>query len=208
MFLRNVSWHSTDYTALYPRRWCSSVWNLLLLLLLPSPLPSTELLNSFKSLRSIQIPKLFWTFFFFCFWRYRPWRTLAYFTIALHRPAAIVKGFSTFKAFYGVEPSTPSPTPNLEAQCILFCLDHHLWPVQHGRLYQQLHYRRHSSQDHMTTQAPPLRRSRDTDGGILDYLLLKYLNNLKETFTFWAWHLHYTGTSDYLSWLGHQSIYC
>jgi hypothetical protein len=24
MFLRNVSWHSTDYTALYPRRWYSS----------------------------------------------------------------------------------------------------------------------------------------------------------------------------------------
>jgi hypothetical protein len=24
MFLRNVGWHSTDYTALYPRRWYSS----------------------------------------------------------------------------------------------------------------------------------------------------------------------------------------
>jgi hypothetical protein len=24
MFLRNVDWHSTDYTALYPRRWYSS----------------------------------------------------------------------------------------------------------------------------------------------------------------------------------------
>jgi hypothetical protein len=23
VFLRNVSWHSTDYTALYPRRWYS-----------------------------------------------------------------------------------------------------------------------------------------------------------------------------------------
>jgi hypothetical protein len=28
--------------------------------------------------------------------------------------------------------------------------------------YQQLHYRRHSSQDHMTTQTPPLRQSRGT----------------------------------------------
>jgi hypothetical protein len=26
MFLRNVGWHSTDYTALYPRRWHSSNW--------------------------------------------------------------------------------------------------------------------------------------------------------------------------------------
>jgi hypothetical protein len=24
MFLRNVGWHSTDYTVLYPRRWYSS----------------------------------------------------------------------------------------------------------------------------------------------------------------------------------------
>jgi hypothetical protein len=25
MFLRNVGWHPTDYTVLYPRRWYSSV---------------------------------------------------------------------------------------------------------------------------------------------------------------------------------------
>jgi hypothetical protein len=71
--------------------------------------------------------------------------------------AAIVKSFSTGKAFYGVGQSTPRPAPNLEGQGIPFCLG----PVWHGRPYQQLRYRPHSSsRDHMTTQAPPLRRSR------------------------------------------------
>jgi hypothetical protein len=32
-------------------------------------------------------------------------------------------------------------------------------------IYQQLRYRQHSSQDNMTTQAPPLRQSRETYGG-------------------------------------------
>jgi hypothetical protein len=39
---------------------------------------------------------------------------------------AIVKSFSTVKAFYGVGPSTLRPTPNLEGQGIPFGLDHHL----------------------------------------------------------------------------------
>jgi hypothetical protein len=74
-----------------------------------------------------------------------------------------LKSFSTVKAFYGEGPSTPLLTPNLKGQGIPFCLDNHLWPVRHERLYQQLLYRRHSSQDHMTTQAPPpLHESRDT----------------------------------------------
>jgi hypothetical protein len=72
--------------------------------------------------------------------------------------------FSTVRASNGVGPSTPRPTTNLEGLGIPFCLDHHLWPVRHGRLYQQLRYRRHSSQDHTTTQAPQLRQSRDTYG--------------------------------------------
>jgi hypothetical protein len=36
------------------------------------------------------------------------------------RPAAIVKTFSTVKAFYWLGPSTPRPTPNLKGQGILF----------------------------------------------------------------------------------------
>jgi hypothetical protein len=49
--------------------------------------------------------------------------------------AAIVKSFSTIKAFYGLGLWAPCPNPNLEDKGIPFCLDHHLWPVQHGRLY-------------------------------------------------------------------------
>jgi hypothetical protein len=41
-----------------------------------------------------------------------------------------------------------------------FCLGHHLWPVSHGRAYQQLRYRQHNSQDHVTTQDPALRQKR------------------------------------------------
>jgi hypothetical protein len=55
-----------------------------------------------------------------------------------------------------------SPTPNLEDQGIPFCLGHHLRRVWHGRPYQKLSYRQHTSLDHLTTQAPPLRQSRDT----------------------------------------------
>jgi hypothetical protein len=82
-----------------------------------------------------------------------PWPLLRLFSL---RPAAIVINFLKIKAFYGVGPSTPRQTPNLEGQGIPFCLDHHLWPDRHGRPYQQLRYGRHSSQD---PQAPPLRHS-------------------------------------------------
>jgi hypothetical protein len=90
------------------------------------------------------------------FGRYSPWRTLVSFTIV----SAIVKSFSTVKAFYGMGPQ-PHVQPQHGEQGIPFCLGHHLWPVRHERLYQHLSYRRHSSQDHMTTQAPPLRQSKD-----------------------------------------------
>jgi hypothetical protein len=43
------------------------------------------------------------------------------------RPAAIVKSFSAVKAFYGMGPSTPRPTPNLEGQGILF-----VWIITFG----------------------------------------------------------------------------
>jgi hypothetical protein len=49
-------------------------------------------------------------------------------------PASFPLGFVTF--YYKVGLLTPSPTPNLEDQGIIFCLDHHPWPVWHGRPYQ------------------------------------------------------------------------
>ena len=55
----------------------------------------------------------------------------------------------------------PSPTPNLEGQGIPFCLGYDLRPVWHGRPYKLQCYRQHSCRDHLTTQAPPLRQSRD-----------------------------------------------
>jgi len=59
-----------------------------------------------------------------------------------------------------------SPTPNLEDQDIPFCLGHHLHRGWHGRPYQQLRYRQHTSLDDLTTQAPPLCQSRDTFSGV------------------------------------------
>jgi len=74
--------------------------------------------------------------------------------------------FSTNISFYGVRLSASRPTPNLEDQSIPFCLGHHLWPVWHVTPYEQCHFRQDGSQDHLTTQAPPLRQSRDTFGGV------------------------------------------
>jgi hypothetical protein len=44
--------------------------------------------------------------------------------------------FRNNKVFYCVEFLAPRQTPNLEDQGIPFCLDHHPWPVWHGRPYQ------------------------------------------------------------------------
>jgi hypothetical protein len=74
-------------------------------------------------------------------------------------------------------------TPREGQGIIPFCLGHHFWPVRHGRLYQQLRYRRHSSQDHMTTQAPPLRQSRNTYGG-LSYILRWQSKNVTKCWLF------------------------
>ena len=38
--------------------------------------------------------------------------------------------------FYEVGSSAPRPSPNLQDLDITFSLNHHLWPVQHGRPYQ------------------------------------------------------------------------
>jgi hypothetical protein len=103
--------------------------------------------------------------------------------------AAIVKRFSTVKAFYGVGPSTPRLSSNMDGQGISFCLDRHLWPVRHGRLYQQLRYRRHSSQDHMTMQAPPICESNDNRGGNLKTITVYLLRpcSLVEVYGCFRW---------------------
>jgi hypothetical protein len=114
-------------------------------------------------MKRCQATKHQWTYIaFFLFWALQSMMNLD----LLRLLPAIVKSFSTVKAFCALGPLTPRSCPNLEGQGIPFCLDHHLWPVRHGRPCQLLRYRRHSSQDHMTTQAPPLRQSRDTYGGI------------------------------------------
>ena len=59
----------------------------------------------------------------------------------------------------------PCQTPNLEDQGISFCLGH-LDLSGMGGPTSSVRYRQHSSQDHVTTQAPPLRQSRDTFGGL------------------------------------------
>jgi hypothetical protein len=38
-----------------------------------------------------------------------------------------------------------------------------------------IHYRQHSSWDHVTTKAPPLRQIRDTFGGVISIYILKCL---------------------------------
>ena len=70
--------------------------------------------------------------------------------------------------------SQPHAQPlNLENQCVLYCLVHHLRPFWRGRPCQKLCYHQHSSEVHLTTQAPPLRQSRNTFGGITLTLLFR-----------------------------------
>jgi hypothetical protein len=56
------------------------------------------------------------------------------------------------------------PTPNLEDQGVSLCLGSTLRPVRHGRPYQYLRYRRHSSPGHRVTQVPPPLQGGDTFG--------------------------------------------
>jgi hypothetical protein len=58
-----------------------------------------------------------------------------------------------------------SQTPNLEDQVILFVWVITLDPSGMGGPTNSIHYRQRISWDHVTTQAPPLRQSRDTFGG-------------------------------------------
>ena len=74
-------------------------------------------------------------------------------------------GSLTFGWFCGVGSLAPHPTPNLEDQGITVSLGSHPWPVWQGRPCQELYHHQHSSQDYLTTQAPPQHQSRDTFGG-------------------------------------------
>jgi len=58
----------------------------------------------------------------------------------------------------------PRQTPKLEDQVIPVCLGHHLSGMRGPN--SSIRYCQHSSRDHVTTQAPPLRQSRDTFGGL------------------------------------------
>jgi hypothetical protein len=59
----------------------------------------------------------------------------------------------------------PRQTPNLEGQGIPFVWVITLYLSDMGGPTSSIRYRQHSSWDHVTTQAPPLRQSRDTFGG-------------------------------------------
>lgn len=84
-----------------------------------------------------------------------------------------LKASQQLRIFMGWDCQPHAWPPNLEDQGMSFCLDHHLWPVCHGRPNQQLHYCRHCSQDHMTMQTPPLHQIKVTCRGII---LSKYAN--------------------------------
>jgi hypothetical protein len=74
------------------------------------------------------------------------------------RLAAIVESFSTIKALYRVGLWTLRRTPNLENQGIPFCLDLPL-ACPAWEILEKLRYRWHTSQNLVTTQAPPLRHT-------------------------------------------------
>jgi hypothetical protein len=67
---------------------------------------------------------------------------------------------------YGVRLLVSRPTPNLEDQGIPLRLAPTPSPVRHGCPYQQLRYRRHSSQGLRSTQTPPPRYGGDTIGRV------------------------------------------
>jgi hypothetical protein len=60
---------------------------------------------------------------------------------------------------------SPTHSPNLEVQGIPCCLGHPFDLSRMGGPTSSLNYHQHSSQDHMTTQAPPLQKSNNGGGG-------------------------------------------
>jgi hypothetical protein len=110
---------------------------------------------------------------------------------------AIIQGFLTVCFFYRNEVvSLMSQPPTWRTRVSLL-----VWPIAFdpsgmGGPTSNICYRRHDSQAHLGTQAPPLRESRDTSGGPIVYPLGDM----------WAWRpmvmMMPTGDN---SWLVHQS---
>jgi hypothetical protein len=71
--------------------------------------------------------------------------------------------------FYGVGLLVPRQTPTLEDQGIPFCWIVTLDLSGMGGPTSSIRYCQHSSRDHLTTQAPPLRQSRDAFGRYCNY---------------------------------------
>jgi hypothetical protein len=71
----------------------------------------------------------------------------------INRPALFLWVWVILMFLFKMVSSALLPTPNLNDWGIPFSLRYHLWPVKHGRLYKQLRYCQHRSQDYLTTQA-------------------------------------------------------
>ena len=93
--------------------------------------------------------------------------------LVLFCPSSNLAGFFLFSSFvtiffYCVVLLAPHQTPNLEDQVWVITLD----LSGMGGPTSSVHYRQHSSRDHVITQAPPLRQ---TFGGMYEYLrYIKY----------------------------------
>jgi hypothetical protein len=124
-----------------------------------------------KTSHNIQSILLLLLLLLLLFWRYSPCWSL------------FCSNFKSFCFFMGLVAAS-RPTPNLEDHGIRLCPGHYLWPAWKGRPYQQLSYRQHSSQEHLTVQAPQLCQSIDTFPGgegwfIAVFVSLHFLKELK-----------------------------
>jgi hypothetical protein len=104
----------------------------------------------------------------------------------------------------GVVSSTPNPQPG--GPGYPFFLVHH--PGMGGPT-SSIHYRQHSSWDHVATQAPPLRQIRDTFGGggmshlkILYYLSILFELQKLHPFFFYGDFMNPFADSDRAPWIG------
>jgi hypothetical protein len=78
------------------------------------------------------------------------------------RPVSNFRSFSTNISFTGWDCQPHTQTLTWRTKVSLF-----VWVITFDLSDTWCHhYRQHSSKDHLTTQAPPLRQSRDTFGGV------------------------------------------
>lgn len=71
---------------------------------------------------------------------------------------------------------SPMSNPQPEAPEYSFMSGSSFWPVWHEIPYQFLHYRQHSSQDHLATHAPPLHQSREGNIYLEEYIIIWLCN--------------------------------